>query len=302
MATFLSDQNGYPTESFTDKVDDKLLCPACDSVCRDAFSSSCCGRVMCNTCVDRWLAHSSNTRCPLAGCSQPSSPSHFTLCQFANLLIRSLPIRCSLGCDIKGLVVGKDEKTFTDHVDGVCVNNTVPCPLSCFERKAQQLNPSSSSSSRYHDSLTFSFQRDNGKDSVGQLLDAKDDRKVWLPAGVIELSSSNVFIHYLGSANKWDEWIPVDSARLAPLHTHTALDLLQSRHEKEDDLQSSSSSSFASVRLVPSLVRRSTLNEHLTRHCPNATGVCKCGTRVKRCEMEEHLRSIDDHFTVDARQ
>jgi hypothetical protein len=58
---------------------------------------------------------------------------------------------------------------------------------------------------------------------VGQWLDVKDTVNQWLEATVMDLSyeSGNVFVHYNGWPARWDEWISVDSTRIAPFRTRT---------------------------------------------------------------------------------
>ncbi|EGZ18693.1 hypothetical protein PHYSODRAFT_503684 [Phytophthora sojae] len=52
-----------------------------------------------------------------------------------------------------------------------------------------------------------------------QLIDALDTDKKWYEARVIDLSDTQVKVHYRGWTAKWDEWLTRTSARIAPLHT-----------------------------------------------------------------------------------
>jgi OTU domain-containing protein 5 len=55
-------------------------------------------------------------------------------------------------------------------------------------------------------------------------LDVQDDRGSWLEAQIacIDESTRKVKVHYKGyEAARYDEWLPDDSPRLAPLHSHT---------------------------------------------------------------------------------
>ncbi|KAF0699988.1 Aste57867_9468 [Aphanomyces stellatus] len=56
---------------------------------------------------------------------------------------------------------------------------------------------------------------------VGQWLDVKDTVNQWLEATVLDVTSAQVFVHYHGWPSRWDEWIDLDSARLAAFRTRT---------------------------------------------------------------------------------
>eukprot|EP00475_Leptophrys_vorax_P028481 TRINITY_DN4121_c0_g1_i1.p1 TRINITY_DN4121_c0_g1~~TRINITY_DN4121_c0_g1_i1.p1 ORF type:complete len:912 (-),score=279.12 TRINITY_DN4121_c0_g1_i1:98-2833(-) len=53
------------------------------------------------------------------------------------------------------------------------------------------------------------------------LVDALDKTNKWYESKVLDVKENEVFIHYNGWADRWDEWIPKDSDRLAQVHTHT---------------------------------------------------------------------------------
>mmetsp|Transcript_4866 Transcript_4866/g.7930 ORF Transcript_4866/g.7930 Transcript_4866/m.7930 type:complete len:776 (+) Transcript_4866:321-2648(+) len=57
----------------------------------------------------------------------------------------------------------------------------------------------------------------------GDLVDAKDTMKKWYEAEVIECRSEDntVFVHYVGFSKKWDEWLNINSSRLAKHGTMT---------------------------------------------------------------------------------
>eukprot|EP00501_MAST-03F_sp_TOSAG23-6_P000246 GSMAST32.ASY1.ANO1.252.1 assembled CDS len=59
------------------------------------------------------------------------------------------------------------------------------------------------------------------KFSTGQWLDVKDTVQQWLEATVISCSKTHLYIHYNGWPSRWDEWIPMDSNRVAPFRTKT---------------------------------------------------------------------------------
>ena len=54
---------------------------------------------------------------------------------------------------------------------------------------------------------------------INNRLDTKDTQGKWFEARVIELKPSEVKIHYKRFAAKYDEWIPIDSDRLARVST-----------------------------------------------------------------------------------
>jgi hypothetical protein len=127
----------------------------------------------------------------------------------------------------------------------------------------------------------------------------------WYQATVKGGTGGTISIHYKGSSSKkWDETIRRDSNRIAPLHTHTTYTPVNKPNKRRNTQHSSSpshsshpsaSTSSAIPILVPSLIPRSALNEHLTLRCPNKKCQCdQCGVVLKRCEMEEH----PPHYTV----
>ncbi|POM71421.1 Ubiquitin family protein [Phytophthora palmivora] len=56
---------------------------------------------------------------------------------------------------------------------------------------------------------------------VGQWLDVKDTVNQWLEATVLAVADGKVLVHYHGWPTRWDEWIDVDSARIAAFRTRT---------------------------------------------------------------------------------
>ena len=57
----------------------------------------------------------------------------------------------------------------------------------------------------------------------GQWVDVKDTVDQWLDAQIMDVKPDNseVFIHYIGWADRWDEWIPMNSPRIMPFRYHT---------------------------------------------------------------------------------
>jgi len=50
---------------------------------------------------------------------------------------------------------------------------------------------------------------------IGDDLDVRDTVGTWLPAHIIKIYGENVFVHYHGYLEKWDEWILKNSSRLS---------------------------------------------------------------------------------------
>ena len=51
----------------------------------------------------------------------------------------------------------------------------------------------------------------------------RDTIEQWLEAEVIDVNKSEkmIFVHYNGWGTRWDEWISMNSPRIAPFRTHT---------------------------------------------------------------------------------
>ena len=45
--------DGYPTEWFIGEVENDFICFICTGVCRDVYTSPCCGTLMCKACVSK---------------------------------------------------------------------------------------------------------------------------------------------------------------------------------------------------------------------------------------------------------
>jgi len=56
---------------------------------------------------------------------------------------------------------------------------------------------------------------------VGDIIDVLDTVKIWYPCYIMQTNweRREIFIHYYGWSDRWDEWIPLTSSRLAPLWT-----------------------------------------------------------------------------------
>eukprot|EP00475_Leptophrys_vorax_P011616 TRINITY_DN18175_c3_g1_i1.p1 TRINITY_DN18175_c3_g1~~TRINITY_DN18175_c3_g1_i1.p1 ORF type:complete len:919 (-),score=242.67 TRINITY_DN18175_c3_g1_i1:91-2454(-) len=56
---------------------------------------------------------------------------------------------------------------------------------------------------------------------VGDLIDALDKMNKWYESSIRDIKDSKILIHYNGWPSKWDEWVGIDSDRVAKVHTHT---------------------------------------------------------------------------------
>ena len=105
---------------------------------------------------------------------------------------------------------------------GILTINTI---LSSFRQNEEGilLSPSSTTTSTSNnDNIHINNQRKHYY--VGQWVDVKDTVAQWLEATVMALNEDNqtIFIHYNGWPTRWDEWIDMDSPRVAPFRTRTA--------------------------------------------------------------------------------
>ena len=68
--------------------------------------------------------------------------------------------------------------------------------------------------------------------SKGQWVDVKDTVDQWLEAQVLEVNPTNsqVFVHYNGWPNRWDEWIDMNSPRIQHFKTNTYQSLTTPMH------------------------------------------------------------------------
>jgi hypothetical protein len=60
------------------------------------------------------------------------------------------------------------------------------------------------------------------KYQVGQLVDCMDKFKNWYVAKIQKIERGTLHVHFIGYDHKWDEYIEMDSNRIADLHTHTS--------------------------------------------------------------------------------
>ena len=125
---------GYPVALFVKSLGDDYMYPLCLSVCRDAYSSACCDRLVCYLCVTTWLKTKREDTlircpaCPFLGLS----PSAFIANTVIDRFIRKEPIHCPNQCGSAGLIIGKAEHTIVAHLVDVCPRS---CPSGCGEAR-----------------------------------------------------------------------------------------------------------------------------------------------------------------------
>ncbi len=65
------------------------------------------------------------------------------------------------------------------------------------------------------------FELNRSKFEVGQWIDVKDTIDQWLEAQVMQVRNNQVYVHYNGWGNRWDEWIDFSSPRIASFKTYS---------------------------------------------------------------------------------
>ena len=68
---------------------------------------------------------------------------------------------------------------------------------------------------------TKPFTLKNASYFVGQWVDVLDSIEQWHEAQIVKIEGGKGFIHYNGWGDRWDEWIKLDSPRIALFRTHT---------------------------------------------------------------------------------
>ena len=64
--------------------------------------------------------------------------------------------------------------------------------------------------------IITSYNLQLSKYEIGQWVDVKDTIDQWLEAQIINIQNNQVYVHYNGWGNRWDEWIDFSSPRIAP--------------------------------------------------------------------------------------
>ena len=119
----------------------------------------------------------------------------------------------------------EDEETDADAADevGELQQTRLASELaSAFDENTNETEDAPSSSvSNTEDTKQGATSSENRKFFVGQWLDVKDTVNQWLEATILRMSRTRLYIHYNGWPARWDEWIRVDSDRIAPFRTKT---------------------------------------------------------------------------------
>ena len=95
-------------------------------------------------------------------------------------------------------------------------------------------------SDKYDAWIPFSSERILHQWTVGEelrvnnRLDVLDTLRKWLEAIVLEADEKRIRVHYRGYTAKWDEWIELDSDRIAPVGTHSDAEGA-AKYEREDN-------------------------------------------------------------------
>lgn len=92
-----------------------------------------------------------------------------------------------------------------------------------LKRKNNSPNSNSLSTMKSGGSEVDCKKRIYKKFFIGQWLDVKDTVAQWLEATVMDINYDEniLFIHYNGWPVRWDEWLSLDSSRLAPFRSRT---------------------------------------------------------------------------------
>ncbi|CEG50016.1 Ubiquitin-like protein, regulator of apoptosis [Plasmopara halstedii] len=130
-------------------------------------------------------------------------------------------------------LTGLNNEIVTSVVDlehmtqGILTMRTVlSTAISEQERDSQQQDERIEENEQQTESQT-QIRRSSRQFFVGQWLDVKDTVNQWLESTVMDIADGKILIHYHGWPTRWDEWIDVDSDRIAAfrtrtLHTHNA--------------------------------------------------------------------------------
>lgn len=71
------------------------------------------------------------------------------------------------------------------------------------------------------DSESDRVRRSRRQFFVGQWIDVKDTVNQWLECTIMAMADDQVLVHYHGWPSRWDEWLDVDSPRIAAFRTRT---------------------------------------------------------------------------------
>lgn len=119
---------------------------------------------------------------------------------------------------------------------------------------------------------------------LGQWVDVKDTIDQWLEAQITKIQDGKVFIHYNGWGNHWDEWIDVESPRIAPFRTYT--------------LQYSSSRYFSPSPNIPTDSENHEIPPH---NEPKLTEVSQQIFQLVTC-LSKHFSEFQNLITEDSKE
>lgn len=109
-------------------------------------------------------------------------------------------------------------------IDVMLVSSDDPVLGPGFTKIPQSLDPTAAVK-QYLCFKTLESQQkiDNAEYSIGDFVDALDTANNWLVGRILDIdpNTQDFFIHYEGWADKWNEWIPRKSSRLAPHRSRT---------------------------------------------------------------------------------
>ncbi len=74
---------------------------------------------------------------------------------------------------------------------------------------------------KYYAGRIHAFNFTKLQHQIGDWIDVKDAMGNWLEAQITDLTPEKVYVHYNGWGSAWDEWISLDSPRLAIFRSHS---------------------------------------------------------------------------------
>ena len=88
---------------------------------------------------------------------------------------------------------------------------------------------------------------------VGQWIDVRDQNLQWIEGQIIEIKEKQIKVHYIGTSSRMNEWIGINSERIALFRTYTAQenkinDKYSSAHPNKEDPNSSDTIHFTKVK------------------------------------------------------
>jgi len=121
---------------------------------------------------------------------------------------------------------------------------------------------------------------------MGTHLDSLDTTGMWLEAEVVKVNVDSVYIHYIGYATGWDEWIHLKSknVRLALVHSFSPSD--EAAAVLHADLQLFKPTDENKARRITRFVTKGWSEKDI------AAAYEKLGWYRKPCEIDNYLKSL----------